>query len=49
MKIVEFDLGITIAKGEVVKENQHTVIVKLSNGKTIKRHIEKHNVRTTDA
>jgi len=42
---VVFMLGIGIGKGEIVKNNNETVIVKLSNGNTIKRHKEKHDVR----
>jgi len=45
----EFMLGTTTATGEVVKQNESTVIVRLPNGKEIKRHIEKHNVRFEDA
>lgn len=40
----EFDLGMGRSGGEVVKVNNQTVIVKLQNGKEIKRHIEKHRV-----
>jgi len=46
---VQFDLGITQAKGKVIKENEKTVIVRLPNGMTVKRHKEKHNVRTENA
>lgn len=28
----------------LVKENDHTVLVRLGNGKTIKRHKEKHSI-----
>jgi len=35
----EFMLGTGTAKGEVVKTNDATVIVKLPNGKKIKRHV----------
>jgi len=45
----EFMLGTKTEKGEVVRVNDATVIVKLPNGKEIKRHIEKHNVRLYDA
>jgi len=45
----EFMLGTKTEKGEVVKQNESTVIVRLPNGKEIKRHIEKHNVRFEDA
>lgn len=38
-------LGIGTSKGEIIKVNTETVIVKLPSGKTVKRHIEKHNVR----
>lgn len=41
---VEFELGIGYDQGEVVKVNGKTVVVRLANGKTIKRHIEKHGV-----
>jgi hypothetical protein len=44
-----FTLGTTTATGEVVKYNDATVIIKLPNGKHVKRHIEKHNVRFEDA
>ena len=40
-----FILGLGYAKGEVVKVNNETVIVKLPNGKTVKRHTTKHDVR----
>ena len=39
-----FMLGLGTAKGEIIKVNGKTVIVKLPSGKTVKRHIEKHNV-----
>jgi hypothetical protein len=45
----EFMLGTKTAKGEVVRKNNASVIVKLPNGKEIKRHIEKHNVRFENA
>jgi hypothetical protein len=45
----EFMLGTTTATGEVIRYNEVSVIVKLPNGKEIKRHIEKHNVRFEDA
>jgi preprotein translocase subunit YajC len=41
---VIFDLGLGVGKGEVVRVNDQTVIVRLPNGKEIKRHIEKHGV-----
>ena len=44
-----FMLGLGIVKGEIIKINEQTVIVKLPSGKTIKRHIEKHNVETLNA
>lgn len=44
-----FTLGTGTATGEVVKLNDATVIVKMPNGKHIKRHIQKHNVRFEDA
>ena len=44
-----FTLGTTTATGEVVKTNDATVIVKLPNGKRVKRHIEKHKVEFKNA
>ena len=44
-----FVLGINTGTGEILRVNDKTVIVKLPNGKRIKRHIEKHNVRISDA
>jgi hypothetical protein len=47
MKIAEFDIGIGRSEGEIIKENDKTVIVRLRRGgKTVqvKRHIEKHRV-----
>ena len=41
---VTFMLGLGTAKGDIIKINDKTVIVKLPSGKTVKRHIEKHNV-----
>jgi len=42
---VTFNLGSKKnVRGEVVKENDKTILVKLSNGKVIKRHKEKHDV-----
>jgi len=42
---VIFELGTSKGvKGVVIKDNEQTVIVKLSNGAKIKRHKEKHNV-----
>ena len=42
---VTFNLGNEKnVSGEVVKENEETVLVKLKNGAIIKRHKEKHNV-----
>jgi len=42
---VSFNLGNKKkVKGEVIKDNELTVIVKLSNGAKIKRHKIKHNV-----
>lgn len=38
-------LGLGSSNGEVVKVNDETVIVKLPNGKTVKRHTKKHDVR----
>jgi len=32
-------------RGEVVKENKNTVLVKLPDGKLIKRHRAKHNLQ----
>jgi hypothetical protein len=34
-----------ISSGTLIKKNARTVIVKLEDGRTIKRHIEKHQVR----
>ena len=45
----QFILGLNTGEGEIIKENEKTVIVKLPNGKTIKRHKEKHKVRLLDA
>jgi hypothetical protein len=42
--MMRFDLRDTRASGDLVKENRHTVWVKLSNGDVIKRHKKKHNV-----
>ena len=42
---VTFILGLGAEKGEVIKINEKTVIVRLPNGKKVKRHIEKHDVR----
>lgn len=46
----EFDLGTGRGIGEVVKDNEHTVIVEIRSAKsgkmtTIKRHKEKHRVK----
>jgi len=45
---VIFDLGLGVSEGEVVKINQQTVVVRLDNGKEIKRHIEKHGVENAN-
>ena len=45
---VTFILGLDTGEGEIVKENEKTVIIKLPNGSTIKRHKEKHQVRKAD-
>jgi len=45
--IVSFQLGGKTVKGEVVKENEKTVLVKY-NGSIIKRHKEKHDVREVE-
>ena len=42
---VEFALGMGTATGTIVKKNEKTVIIKTASGKTIKRHVEKHDVR----
>jgi hypothetical protein len=42
---VVFILGLGNGQGEIVKTNAKTVIVKVPGGDSIKRHIEKHNVR----
>ena len=44
-----FMLGTTTATGTIIKENEKTVIIQMPDGRTIKRHVEKHNVRTADA
>jgi hypothetical protein len=44
MKIATFNIGNRREDGEVVKFNVKTILVKLENGKVIKRHLEKHNV-----
>jgi hypothetical protein len=44
-----FTLGTTTASGQVVRVNDSTVIVKMPNGKQIKRHIVKHKVEFADA
>jgi hypothetical protein len=44
-----FTLGTTTASGEVVRVNDATVIIKMPNGKQIKRHIEKHKVEFANA
>lgn len=41
--MVSFRLGSKKGRGEVIKINEKTVIVKY-DGTTIKRHIEKHDV-----
>lgn len=45
---MSFRLGSKRATGELVKTNDKTVLVKMPNGKVIKRHIEKHAVREED-
>lgn len=43
--MVSFELGTKKGvKGKVIKDNEQTVVVKLSNGAKVKRHKEKHNV-----
>ena len=47
MKTAKFDIGLGRGEGEVERENDKTIIVKMRRaGKTrlIKRHIEKHRV-----
>lgn len=47
MKIAEFDIGLGRSEGEVIKENDKTIIVRLrraGNTAAVKRHIDKHNV-----
>jgi hypothetical protein len=44
LKIATFNIGNRRESGEVVKFNVKTILVKLKNGKVIKRHLEKHNV-----
>lgn len=46
---VIFMLGLGHAKGEIIKVNEKTVIVKLPSGDTVNRHMEKHDVRKLDA
>ena len=46
---VTFMLGTGTAKGTIIKENEKTVIIQMPDGKTIKRHVEKHNVRMINA
>ena len=46
---VTFMLGTGTAKGTIIKENEKTVIIQMPNGKKIKRHVEKHNVRMINA
>ena len=51
MKTAKFDIGLGRGEGEVERENDKTVIVKMRRaGKTrlIKRHIEKHRVEIHD-
>jgi preprotein translocase subunit YajC len=42
---VIFMLGLGTAKGEIIKVNSDTVVIKIPTGKTVKRHLLKHNVR----
>jgi len=42
--MVYFNLGNKRVQGEIIKTNEKTVLVKY-NGKIIKRHKEKHDVR----
>ena len=51
MTLVSFDIGMGRSEGEVVKENDKTVVVRTNRaGKTIriKRHKEKHRVEAVD-
>jgi hypothetical protein len=41
---VKFKLGTGKGVGRLIKENEATVIVKLKNGRKIKRHKIKHEV-----
>ena len=42
--IVKFNLGNKREEGELVKDNEKTVLVLLKDGSTIKRHKVKHDV-----
>jgi len=42
---VIFMLGVGSEKGEIVRLNNKTVVVKLPSGGVIKRHIDKHKVK----
>jgi len=47
MRMAQFDIGIGRGEGELVRENDKTIIVKLRRGgktKLVKRHKEKHHV-----
>jgi hypothetical protein len=51
MRIVSFDIGMGRSEGEVVKDNDKTVIVRTNRAsKTIqiKRHKEKHRVEVVE-
>jgi len=39
-----FDIGDKRTTGEVIKENEKTVMIRAPDGKGIKRHKVKHNV-----
>lgn len=45
--IAKFRLGTGISEGEVVKANDKTVWVRLKDGNTIKRHVDKHVIELT--
>ena len=42
---VIFMLGLGYSEGEIIRINEKTIIVKLPNGKSVKRHKDKHDVR----
>jgi len=44
MKQAKFECEGRTQRGEVVKENKHTVLVRLLNGDIVKRHKRRHGV-----